>query len=217
MRTIRHALGALAGLIALLSITQVQAEDLQINFQGRVVGSTMNINDDTLAMPRSSVTPTIKPLVTTVQTLSGQPSSNTCRVAAYDTNKNIILPTVSSSAFTPAYPIVGSVSFTITVAGCNSGLNSVAVRFKPSSNADPITGRLLNISTGTTAATNIQLQLMDSDGKLLAVGQTSHFFPLSGSGENRSATITYVAGYYATGIASPGNVLSNTPFELVFN
>ncbi|WP_228397056.1 fimbrial protein [Limnobaculum xujianqingii] len=108
--------------------------------------------------------------------------------------------------------------FNIGLSNCSgtATVTKASAFFENGATVDPINYRLLNTLTGATAATNVQLQLLDATtGTPIQVGNPSQStnsttYDLTSG----SATLPYAVEYYATGAATPGLVASAVNFTI---
>lgn len=147
-------------------------------------------------------------------TINGAVTGSTCTVAVNGTAANTVtLPTVSTSALNASGTTAGQTPFSIALSGCSAGITKAATYFEAGPNVTAA-GRLKN--TGT--ASNVDVQLVYSDNSAVAVGQPA---PTSGAGSvavaGGAATMNYYARYYATGVATAGNVSSTVQFSMIYN
>ncbi|WP_439891988.1 fimbrial protein [Ralstonia sp. 25C] len=166
----------------------------------------------------------------------GEVTSQTCSIDAADRDKVVTLPTVSTSALDVAGKAAGSQQFDIKVSNCSAlpvppvagsvetnGIRAVAAHFE-TTNWDSVTGNVLN-ATGTGRAQNVQVRLYNMNGMAPAnqirLGSTGlnaagQYFPVTGTGVDRGATMSYVASYYATAPSVAGTVDAVATYTLAY-
>jgi major type 1 subunit fimbrin (pilin) len=148
-------------------------------------------------------------------TFDGELTASTCSIAAGDEDKKVTLPKVSTVALAKSGDTAGSTSFEINVTKCSADVKKVAAHFEMT-NMDPATGYLKNLLTGTTAAKNVVVQLVNSDGTGIRAGSTGHYFDVAGTAPNLGATLIYGGQYYATGATTAGKVNTFARFTLAY-
>ncbi|WP_114239623.1 fimbrial protein [Dyella sp. C9] len=154
-------------------------------------------------------------------TFGGAVTAKTCTVklnAGTNGSGTVTLPSVSTSAFSGLGTTAGETQFTIGVSGCATGMNTVATYFEagPTVNSN---GRLV-VTTG--GATNLDLQLLYSDGSIVTAGSAA---ATSGAGlanissTTNSATLTYFVRYYQNSATAPtaGSVASSVNYSMIYN
>ncbi|AOJ72698.1 MULTISPECIES: fimbrial protein [Burkholderia] len=145
----------------------------------------------------------------------GELTTNTCTIDADSKDQIVQLPRVSTSALAARGNVAGSTSFEIKVSKCAAEVNKVAAHFEME-NVDPDTLTLKNEAAGDGAATNVSVQLVNSDGTALPVGSTGRFFDVSGTEDARGATMIYGGQYYALDKTTAGKVESHALFTLAY-
>ena len=147
-------------------------------------------------------------------TFNGALTANTCTINGNGTSKKdftVTLPTVSTSTLTAAGQTAGTTSYTIALTGCSGG-SSASVFYEAGATVDASDGRLV-VATG--GATNVKLQLLNSDGTQIKAGyspdlQNSEPADIT-SGE---ATLSYQVQYYATGATGAGAANSSVVYSV---
>ncbi|ACB69071.1 Fimbrial protein (plasmid) [Burkholderia ambifaria MC40-6] len=148
-------------------------------------------------------------------TFDGELTTSTCSVQAGDEDKKVLLPKISTVDLAKKADTAGSTSFTIGVSNCATDVKAVAAHFEMT-NMDPDTGNLKNLAEAATAAKNVTVQLVNSDGTGVRAGTTGRFFNVAGTGTERGATLIYGGQYYATGETTAGKVNSFARFTLAY-
>ena len=153
-------------------------------------------------------------------TFNGEVTDKTCTIVTpQGKDFTVTLPTVSSSTLAAAGQVAGRTPFSINLSQCNPG--NVATYFEPGATVDLGSGRLNN-AAATSAATEVQLQLLGSNSLFLPVvsagaGSTqanSQWVTVNAGG---TADLNYFVEYYATGAATPGEVSSSVKYTIIYN
>lgn len=153
-------------------------------------------------------------------TINGKVMNSTCDVTGNGGTNDftVTLPPVAKTALASSGQTAGDTGFTLSLSNCPTtpaGLK-VGAQFYSSANADA-TGRLTNTVT-SGGATNVAIQLLDGSSNPIAVAASQSgaavtdqtTVPASGN-----ASLSYTARYYATGVATAGNV--STTVQYVIN
>ncbi|MET3215389.1 UNVERIFIED_ORG: major type 1 subunit fimbrin (pilin) [Burkholderia territorii] len=149
-------------------------------------------------------------------TFDGELTASTCSIKAGDEDRKVLLPKVSTVTLAKPGDTAGSTSFDITAEKCSADVSKVAAHFEMT-NMDPATGFLKNLLTDPkTAATNVVVQLVNSDGTGIRAGTTGHYFDVTGAGADRGATMLYGGQYYATGATTAGKVNTFARYTLAY-
>ena len=145
-------------------------------------------------------------------TFEGEITAATCTVVnSGGPSFTVDLPKVSVNELDASGKTAGWKQFNIELGNCSSATN-VKAFFEGGSTVDATSGRLNNMATG--GATNVQVALRDTGGAgNIHVGNSSNqwFDVSSGSG-----TLTYEAGYWATGQATAGLVESSVTYAIEY-
>jgi major type 1 subunit fimbrin (pilin) len=147
--------------------------------------------------------------------ITGNVTSSTCTVKGDGSggNVSVTLPKIATSTLAAATDTGGFKPIIISLSGCGDSAGVVKAGFEPGPNVDPVSGRL-NISSSADAAKNVQLQLRNSDGSVIRVGDES---TVAGVGlVDGAARLDYAVGYYATGQATAGSVNSSVTYSIVY-
>lgn len=132
----------------------------------------------------------------------------------------VTLPTVSTKSLDSTGKVAGLTPFTISLSGCNTaaatGAQSVKAYFEPNANTDYTTGNLTN--TTSSGASNVQIQLLNADGvKVIKLGQAAAAQNVDTVAINdANVTLRYNAQYYATGVATAGDVTSTVNYTIAY-
>lgn len=149
-------------------------------------------------------------------TFQGQVTDETCSVAVNGNSASpvVLLPTVSASDLAASGDTAGQVTFDIGVSGCtgnSSGETKISTVFV--GNQVTTNGNLGN--TGT--AKNVEVQILDTADAV--VNLTNGF---TGNGDlklaanQKEASATYTAQYYATSAASAGTVEATLQYAVSY-
>lgn len=154
-------------------------------------------------------------------TFTGRVSAQTCTISGNGgTSRNftVTLPPASASTLAADGNFAGRTPFNIRLTNCTPNTGNVAVFFESGPNVDQATGRLRNTATGSGAATNVQVGVLNADLTNIAVGltfasQRSQRVAITAG----AATLQYYAQYVATGgAATAGNVSTSTLYSVVY-
>lgn len=152
-------------------------------------------------------------------TFNGKVVDQTCSVTTGSKNLTVTLPTVSANSLDSSGKVVGLTPFTISLEGCNTaatGAQNVNAYFEPNANTDYTTGNLTN--TASSGASNVQIQLLNADGvKVIKLGQAAAAQNVDTVAINdANVTLRYNAQYYATGVATAGDVTSTVNYTIAY-
>lgn len=149
--------------------------------------------------------------------ITGNISTTSCTisVAGGGSNGSITLPTIASKALAATSATAGSTPFTISLSGCSGPATQAAIWFENDSNINTA-GRLIN--SGTASNVDVAIYNTTSSSHIL-IGQTSSVFGSSGMAfpiSNGNATLSYLAKYYASGIATAGTVIASVNYTVQY-
>jgi major type 1 subunit fimbrin (pilin) len=158
-------------------------------------------------------------------TFNGQITGQTCDIDGNGTGGKdftVTLPTVSKQSLPAAGAVAGATPFHISLSNCSPATGNVSTYFEPSGAAvDMATGNL-NIDAG--GATNVQLQLLNSDNTAITIGATTGANGADNSGSKRvalvagAAQLNYFVQYFAIrGAAGEGSVTSRVQYTIKYN
>ena len=163
-------------------------------------------------------------------TFTGSVTANTCtiKINGGAADATITLPTVSASQLAKGGDTAGSTPINFALSACQTGTSAatgaVKAYFETGTNVDPATGRLKN--TAASGATNVQLQLLNSDDSVITIGDASTIKGgtlAAGTGPGStasSATFAYAVRYYnsASGstAAGSGSVSSSVTYSVTY-
>lgn len=155
-------------------------------------------------------------------TFTGNLTSATCNVVvngAGTGDSTVTLPTLSTAKLAAAGDVAGQTTINMVVSNCTGATagQQMNAYFESGASVDVATGRLKNTAVAS-AASNVQLQLLDKDGSTpIVAGSTSQTtanqaiaVPTTGN----TATLHYGVQYYATGTTTAGVVSSNVVYSI---
>ncbi|GED23656.1 fimbrial protein [Halomonas halmophila] len=166
----------------------------------------------------------------------GEVVNSTCNVVPADQDKTVVLPTVSVSALDTAGATAGATPFSISLENCTVGDGGsppvselslpvsataanqfdVSAYFEPGGTVDSSTGRLINTASDGDGATNVQIELLNSQGAPIAIREVGGDGLQPGAewyavdGDDGAVTMNYFARYHATGGPATAGVVSST-------
>lgn len=152
-------------------------------------------------------------------TFNGRLTDTTCTIDVNGGGKLgvVQLPTIPAATLPTSGTTAAPTKFYITLTQCSGSANQVLAYFE-NNNAyvNSATGNLKNLITDATGATNVELQLLDSTGKVIMVGDDNQHdgpaTPISGG----NATIQHAVQYYATDEAGAGLVQGQVTYQLTY-
>ncbi|ECZ0012481.1 fimbrial protein [Salmonella enterica subsp. enterica] len=149
---------------------------------------------------------------------TGKVVDQTCTVSTASKNLTVTLPTVSKTALSTAAKTAALTPFAIELTGCNTGAEvgakKVKAYFEPNATTDFTTGNL----TSSGSAKNVQVQLLNFDGTtpvrlgMDVVAQNVTATPV----DTANVKLRYNAQYFATGVATAGNVAATVNFTVAY-
>jgi len=147
-------------------------------------------------------------------TINGNINASTCKINGVNSPAAIAvtLPTVSTTSLNAAAAVAGRTPFAIALTGCGS-LTKATTFFEPG----PTVMADGNLKNNTGTATNVEVQLLNSNFSTIALNAAS------GSQNVTQATlasgagnITYYAQYFATAAAGAGTVNTSVQFTMLY-
>lgn len=139
---------------------------------------------------------------------TGSISDTTCTVTPTTQNQNVILGTVSSSAFAAIGDTAAPTKFSIDLENCPATVTAASVKFDGPIDADD--SNLLALTTASGQATGVAVGIYEQDAAtLIPIATDSASKPLSSTGVN---TYNFIAKYVATKAAvtqGPANAATN--------
>lgn len=152
-------------------------------------------------------------------TITGTITDTTCTIAVNDGNADgtVTLPTVSAKTLAASGDVAGATPFSIGLSSCSgTSLGTATSYFEPGAYVDTESGRL-NVDSATGSATNIQVQLLNSEREAIVAGAaTGGQNDISTDIESGSGTLNYYAQYYATGVSTAGSVSTQVSYTIVY-
>ncbi|WP_114194188.1 fimbrial protein [Edaphovirga cremea] len=158
-------------------------------------------------------------------TFNGELTDTTCDVTVNGeaADATVKLPTVGVSQLNADGAITGRERFNMELTNCavvtEGGKNQVSVFFQQGATVDS-KGHLINTLTDATAATLVDLQLLDASNNYLPINAgdasqttTTAYAPIPDGG---SLTLPYAVQYYANGQATPGLFSSSVMYNLQY-
>ncbi|MDO5686314.1 MAG: fimbrial protein [Neisseria sp.] len=146
-------------------------------------------------------------------TINGEVVSQTCTVDAGSVNKTVTLPKVPTTALPTAGTTAGDTPFSLVFNNCSVG--DVYAYFLPGANTVAATGNLKN----NGVATNVEIALYNTDDskiKLNDPAATQNSASVNVGTAGGTATLNYVAKYYATGQATVGAVTTSVDYNIAY-
>lgn len=146
-------------------------------------------------------------------TFNGNVLATTCTINSGTPNFTVTLPDVSTNVLAVSGDVAGQTAFNIALSSCSANATASAY-FEQGPNIDATTGNITNSGT----ATNVQIQLVNSDGTsainlLTPTSNTTTAAVTSTSG----GTLTYYARYFATGVSTAGTVTATEQYTINYN
>lgn len=145
-------------------------------------------------------------------TINGKVTDQTCKVSANSKDITVTLPTVGVGSLASASTTAGRTPFTINLEECKAG--DVSAFFETGGSVDAASGRLNN--TGT--AQNVQVQLLSDSSVVIPVlanaDQAQVTTKATVANDDGSAALNYYAEYYATGVATAGDVATSVQYTI---
>jgi major type 1 subunit fimbrin (pilin) len=148
-------------------------------------------------------------------TFSGALSGASCeiKVNGADNNGTVQLPTVGAAQLADKGKVSGATTFAIELSKCQKAGESVRAFFEAGPNVDNADGTLIN-RAATNAAANVAVQLLDTYGKPLKVGDDSQRTVPPVALQGGAAKLVYGAQYYAQGLTTAGSVSTSVTYSI---
>lgn len=154
--------------------------------------------------------------------------SCTVKLNGQSSTGSVTLPTVSQSNLAKADDVAGLTPFTVSLENCTqngaalTGTSSKAsVFFEPGATVNPTTGTLINTSHSPTAATNVDLQVLEGPAftKLVNVGDWTQVTNNTSTQINTTGItkLPYAVRYHALGTATAGEITSSVVYDINYN
>ncbi|WP_390902506.1 MULTISPECIES: fimbrial protein [Winslowiella] len=145
----------------------------------------------------------------------GEVAAQTCGISinGVDTSPVVLLPTVSTAQLDTSGKSAGATTFEVGVSGCTGSAEGMSFSTVFVGNQVTSAGNLGN--TGT--AGNVELQIVDSTGGNINFtnGFTGNRDLVLGANQT-SASSTYTAQYFSTGVATPGSVMATMQYAISY-
>lgn len=161
-------------------------------------------------------------------TINGLVTASTCVINGGGAARDITvrLPTVSKNSLSVAGATAGRSPFRISLANCVPATGAVRAHFEPGATTNAA-GRLIAdvtaaSGTGATAiaasANFVEVSLLNAAGAPIVAGaamgsQNTTPVAISAAG---TADLNYAAEYYATGVATPGPVVTRVRYTIAY-
>lgn len=127
---------------------------------------------------------------------------------------DVTLPTVNRTALSAAGSTAGLKKFTIALTECPAG--SYSMYFEANPNTTNLqTGALLNTSTGASAATNVEVQLLNDAMQPIHIVTNANSQSITAV--DGAATFDYYVRYISLGGATAGVFTSRLGYTLAYN
>lgn len=146
---------------------------------------------------------------------TGNITAQTCTIASSIGGKDftVALPTVSASTLAAAGQTAGDTAFTILLTNCTPDTGAVRTHFEAGATVNS-NGRLIQ-QTGT--ATQVDIQLLNGDGSVIKAGDPVATQNSKSTNINAgSASLPYIARYFATGQATAGTVSTMVNYSIAY-
>ena len=146
----------------------------------------------------------------------GTVTASSCSVVVGDKGARVVLPLQRMSALASAGDTAGETAFKLSVTGCAaSGKNSIFIYFQNAQANINSAGRLLNTAAVASAATNVELQILDHNKNLINLSSdkdSQKNVALVKPSASAPAIFDFYVRYYAVGAATAGKVESTLTF-----
>lgn len=147
-------------------------------------------------------------------TFTGEVKDQTCTISTENKNKAITLPTVGTTALNQPGATAGLTPVTLTFTDCPVG--TIGTYFEGGAFADSNTGNLKN-STESGYASNVQIRLLKNDFSVITIGGSNNpIGSITTTADKKDAELSFFAQYYATGLATAGNVSSSVQYTITY-
>jgi major type 1 subunit fimbrin (pilin) len=149
-------------------------------------------------------------------TINGKIVDQTCALGGTSGNYTFGLPPIAKSKLAAADLTAGDTIITLNLSNCPVG--NVGV-YLDNTNSNIVNGRLKNTAPVAEAATNVQIQLLNSDNKIINLNKDrtgQNIITKTISTENGSADIDFTARYYSTNATTAGTVSSSITYFVVY-
>ncbi|KDB10014.1 Fimbrial protein [Burkholderia sp. lig30] len=148
-------------------------------------------------------------------TFSGALSGASCEIKVNGTANNgtVQLPTVGAAQLGEKGKTSGSTTFAIELSKCQNAGESVRAFFEAGPNVDNTDGTLIN-RAATNVAKNVAVQLLDTYGETLKVGDDSQRTVTPVALTDGAAKLVYGAQYYAKDATTAGSVSTSVTYSI---
>lgn len=192
------------------------------------------------AFAANAADPQPNPDTTSTVRFKGKVVANTCKISTGSKDLIVTLPTVGKNALSQSGQVAGPTPFQITLTDCVAAAGetpqatSVGARFYkiPATSSTVINNVAGEIdvannftlkNTKANGAKNVNIQIFEANGSTPIQVATTGFTGTAPTltsyqtiNGQTNITLHYVAKYYATGVATPGEVETATNFEIVY-
>ncbi|AHG18671.1 hypothetical protein Z042_02905 [Chania multitudinisentens RB-25] len=146
--------------------------------------------------------------------ITGELTESTCLINGANSPaiKDVTLPTLSKTALTGAGSWAGRVPVSFQLSGCDVSTTGATATFEngPNISAD---GNMKNLAA-TNAATNVEVQLLNSEGTVLNLASDTVTTPIA----DEAGTLQFFVQYFSKdGGATAGQVVSHVEFSMNYN
>ncbi|WP_334042523.1 fimbrial protein [Burkholderia ambifaria] len=148
-------------------------------------------------------------------TFTGALSGASCdiKVNGADNNGTVQLPTVGAAQLSAKGKVSGATNFAIELSNCQKAGQSVRAFFEAGPNVNNADGTLIN-RAATNVADQVAVQLLDTYGKPLKVGDDSQRTVTPVALTDGAAKLVYGAQYYAQGVTTAGSVSTSVTYSI---
>jgi major type 1 subunit fimbrin (pilin) len=157
-------------------------------------------------------------------TINGAVSDTTCSIngvaSGSPANVTTTLPTVPTGSLASAGATAGTSNLgdvQLSLSGCSGAATKAVARFENGPTVDQSSGNLVNQSVATPA-TNVQVRLLNAQMQPINVLTNANNAVATNGATiaGGSAVLNYFAQYYATGVATPGNVNTSVQYTMQY-
>lgn len=149
-------------------------------------------------------------------TINGALTDTTCRVGGQngEFTDTITLPTLSKTALAAAGSTAGRQPINLAISGCEAAVTKATIYFEGGGSNVTSSGGLTNIAQGDTAATNVEIQLLDANAEVLDVNNSKPEYTVA----DGDASVRLYAQYHSVpGGATAGAVSSIVALSFSYN
>ncbi|MDK1705088.1 fimbrial protein [Serratia rubidaea] len=138
--------------------------------------------------------------------------ANTCTVSADSKDKTVDMGTWATKQFAATPKGVPPVRFVLNLENCGGAASGVAVSFNGTADKDD--NSLLALNTGSGAATNLGIAILDKDRNRIPLGEDSNVYPISAGAT--SVPLVFYGQYVASNgkKVTPGTGNADATFTL---